>query len=61
MEEANMPNAKKIIYSLRVYLELKEKGIVPVATTENPKKSNFICWIYDKTPELDVALKEIMG
>lgn len=56
-----MPNAKKIIYSLRVYLELKEKGIVPVATTENPKKSNFICWIYDKTPELDIALKEIMG
>lgn len=61
MEEANMPIAKKIIYSLRIYLELKERGIEPVATTENPKKSNFICWIYEKTPELDIALKEIMG
>lgn len=31
-----MPNAKKIIYSLRIYLELKEKGFEPIAVTSNP-------------------------
>ena len=56
-----MPNANKIIYSLRVYLQLKEIGIEPIATTNNPNKPNFLCWIYKKTPELIAALEEIMG
>lgn len=56
-----MPNANKIIYSLRVYLCLKDKGIEPIATTQNPMKPNFMCWIYKKTPELIMALDEIMG
>jgi hypothetical protein len=56
-----MPNANKIIYSLRIYLELEKKGIYPITTTANPRKPNFMCWIYEKTPELVQALDELMG
>ena len=56
-----MLNTKKIIYSLRVYLELKERGFDPIATSQNPQKPNFLCWIYERTPELDVALNELIG
>lgn len=55
-----MPNSNKIIYSLRIYLQLKEMGIEPIATTSNPQKPNFICWIYEKTPELMKALDQII-
>lgn len=41
----------KIIYSLRIFLKLKELGYYPIATSENPNKPGFICWIYQKTPE----------
>lgn len=55
-----MPNANKIIYSLRVYIALKERGIEPITTTQNPNKPNFLCWIYERTPELLDALDEIL-
>ena len=55
-----MLNANKIIYSLRIYLRLKEKGIEPIATTSNPQKPNFICWIYNKDEAFEKALDEIM-
>ena len=55
-----MPNANKIIYSLRVYLALKERGIEPIATTNNPNKPNFLCWIYERTPEFVAALDAVM-
>ena len=56
-----MPISKKIIYSLRVYLALKELGFEPIATTQNPTKPNFLCWIYDKTPEFEQALDLLIG
>ena len=43
-----MPNSNKIIYSLRIFLKLKNMGIHPIATTSNPQKPNFVCWIYNK-------------
>ena len=55
-----MPNANKIIYSLRIYIALKEKGFEPIATSSKPQKPNFMCWIYDKTEEFEAALDEIM-
>ena len=36
-------------------------GFEPIGTTENPHKLGFICWIYDKTPELVEALNSIIG
>ena len=56
-----MLNANKIIYSLRVYLELQKRGIEHISTTTNPHKPAFMCWIYEKTPELTEALNEIIG
>ena len=55
-----MPNANKIIYSLRIYIALKEKGFEPIATTSNPQKPNLMCWSDDKTEEFEAALDEIM-
>lgn len=55
-----MPMQKRIVYSLRVFTELKEKGFDPVATSQNPFKDKFICWVYDKTPEFDAAFDAIM-
>lgn len=48
--------SKKIIYSLRVFLALTERGFEPIATTKNPAHEDFMCWIYDYTPELEAAL-----
>lgn len=56
-----MPNSNKIIYSLRIFLKLKEKGIYPIATTSNPQKPNFMCWIYKRNRVFEEALDEIMG
>lgn len=56
-----MPNSNKIIYSLRIFLKLKNMGIHPIATTSNPQKPNFVCWIYNKDQEFDKALDQIMG
>lgn len=55
-----MPNSNKIIYSLRVFLKLKEMGIYPITTTSNPNKPNFLCWIYNKDQEFDKAFDRIM-
>ena len=54
-------NANKIIYSLRIYIALKELNIEPIATMENPMKPGFLCWVYKKTPELIQALDGLMG
>ena len=55
-----MPTAKKIIYSLRVYLELQRLGFQPLSTMPNPNKPNLMCWVFDKTPEFVVALDKIL-
>lgn len=54
-------NKRKIIYSLRVYVGLKERGFIPIATTENPTKPNFMCWIFERSDEFDDALRELMS
>ena len=51
----------KVVYSLRIYLELNKRGFAPIATTPNPKQPHLMCWIYEKTPELITALDEIIG
>lgn len=56
-----MQNSKKIIYSLRVFLELKKKGFEAIATTNNPNNEKLMCWIYDRTPEFIQSLNEIIG
>lgn len=47
---------QKIVYSLRIFLELQKMGFNPIATTTNPSNQNLMCWIFEKTPEFDAAL-----
>ena len=57
-----MPNTKiKIIYSLRVHLELQRRGFNYETEMKNPQKQQFNCWVYRLTPELSKALSEILG
>ena len=39
----------KVIYSLRIFLKLKELGYNPIATFENPNHPGFTCWVFEKT------------
>lgn len=55
-----MQSAKKVIYSLRVYLQLEQKGFYPISTMPNPNKPNLMCWVFDKTPEFMEVLDEIL-
>lgn len=56
-----MSNSKKIIYSLRICLELDKRGFRPISSMPNPYKKNFVCWIYDKTDSFSRVLDEIIG
>ena len=56
-----MQKANKIIYSLRVNIELLKRGFVPIVSMPNPTNNKWICWVYEKTDNFDKALDEIMG
>ena len=51
----------KTIFSLRVRLALRERGIEPVMESRNPYKENLKCWMYEQSPEFVCALNEILG
>lgn len=59
-ERKQMLMQKKIIYSLRIYMSLKEKGFEPIMIMPNPKKQEYTCWVYKITPEFQKALDELM-
>ena len=54
-----MEQKSKIIYSLKIMKQLLEKGIFPLETKNNPTNPEYLCWIYEITDELVVALDEI--
>lgn len=58
-----MSNAKfKIIYSLRIHLELQKCGFNYETEMKNPQNPQFNCWVYRETPELlDAFDKLIIG
>lgn len=51
----------KIIYSMRVHLQLQSIGFKCLMEMKNPQNGNFNCWVYDRTPEFMAALSEIIG
>lgn len=51
----------KIIYSMRVMLQLQSKGFEPLSIMPNPQHPEFNCWIYELTEEFQKALDEILG
>ena len=42
----------KIIYSLKVMVQLVEMGNIPILTMENPKYPDYKCWVFEMTEEL---------
>jgi hypothetical protein len=41
----------KIIYSLRIHIELQRMGFTYITEMKNPKNPRFNCWVYEETPE----------
>ena len=49
----------KIVYTLNFRLALKKKGFEPVFEIPNPRKPEFMAWVYERTPAFDEAYEEI--
>lgn len=57
-----MSNIKtKIIYSLRIHIELQRYGFSPVLEMKNPQNQKYNCWVYEETPELLELFDKIVG
>ena len=50
---------QKIIYSLKVHIELELRGFHSIGTIPNPRHSEFSCWIYEWNNEIEKAFLEI--
>lgn len=50
----------KIIYSLRIHLELQEMGFKYLTEMKNPQNMRFNCWVYEATPQLLEAFDNIL-
>ena len=55
-----MPKTK-IIYSLRVHVQLQQLGFSYITEMRNPKNPNLNCWVYEATPAFEEAITKIMG
>ena len=51
----------KIIYTRRIAMKLIEMGNIPVGTTPNPTKPNFLCWIFAVTPKFEKDLDSLVN
>lgn len=57
-----MSNIKtKIIYSLRIHIELQRYGFSPILEMKNPQNQKYNCWVYEETPELLELFDKIVG
>lgn len=50
----------KIIYTRKIAMKLIEMGNIPVGTTPNPNKPEFLCWIFSDTPKFQSDLARVM-
>lgn len=50
----------KIIYTRKIAMKLIEMGNIPVGTTPNPSKPEFLCWIFSLTPKLQMDLARVL-
>lgn len=51
----------KIIYSLRIHIELQKQGFEYITEMRNPQHPQWNCWVYEATPELLASLDPLMG
>lgn len=56
-----MNEKRKIIYSIHAMERLVAMGHVPAATMPNPKKPEFLCWIFEVTPEFQRDVDIVLG
>ena len=64
----NLPNlpitnnyqGSKVVYSLRVKCELKNRGFEPILEMDSEHKPGFKCQVYNDTEEFEEAFSEIM-
>jgi hypothetical protein len=50
----------KIIYSLRIHIELQRMGFKYISEMKNPQNPQFNCWIYEETEELLKAFDNLV-
>lgn len=56
-----MPSTKtKIVYSLRVHVQLQQMGFAHITEMKNPGNQRFNCWVYAATPEFEEAFELLM-
>lgn len=55
-----MPKTK-VIYALRVHIELQKRGFVYLTEMRNPQNPHLNCWVYEATPEFMEAVDKIIG
>lgn len=57
-----MPNSNyKIIYSLKIHIELQRLGFQYITEMKNPKSPIYNCWVYEDTEKLQEALDHLLG
>lgn len=56
-----MSNQKvKIIYSLKVHIELQKRGFSPLVEMKNPNNPRYNCWVYAETTDLLSAFDAVL-
>lgn len=57
-----MSNQKlKIIYSLKLHLQLQQMGFVYLTEMQNPHNPAFICWVYEDTDAFHKAFDKLLA
>lgn len=51
----------KIVYSLRIHIQLYWLGFSPITEMKNPKNPNLNCWVYAATPDFLAAFNSLVG
>ena len=59
MQKANVKT--KIVYSLKIFIQLQIRGIHPICSMPNPHNEKFTCWVYQATNEFIKAFDEIVS
>lgn len=50
----------KIIYSLKLHLELQRRGFSFLTEMKNPNNPRFNCWVYAATPDFLAAFDALV-
>lgn len=50
----------KIIYSLRMHIELQKMGFEYLTEMKNPYNDRLNCWVYAETPDLLAAFDDLI-